>query len=262
MSDNAFRPSEEQLHAYVDGFLESPEQGAVERYLTENPGEAMRMEAYQQQNAALLALRELPLARPFTLPDFRPRVVWRVLAVRAVAAVLLLLLGGSAGWWLHGRLAPRKPLWERLVQQAERAHRTFVPEVVHPVEVTSQHEQHLQTWLSRRLGTPITVPVLRGQGYDLMGGRLLPASPGPAAQFMYQNAQGNRLTLYILASPAGRHDAAFRYEQDGALWICYWMGRTLDFALIGEVPRSHLVDIAKNVYMQLNHVKPPDVSRW
>ena len=43
--------------------------------------------------------------------------------------------GGGTGWWLRGQLAPRDPLWMRLVQQAERAYQTFVPEVVHPVEV-------------------------------------------------------------------------------------------------------------------------------
>ncbi|HKI96931.1 MAG TPA: anti-sigma factor [bacterium] len=262
MTEPTFQPSEEQLHAYVDDFLPEAERMAVERYLADHPSEALRIEAYRQQNAALQGLRALPEAHPFTLPEFRPRVRWRAVALRTAAAAVLLLAGGGGGWWLHGHLERGRPLWMRLVEQAERAHQTFVPEVVHPVEVTSAHEQHLRTWLSRRLGTPVTVPVLKRHGYDLMGGRLLPASPGPAAQFMYQDAQGNRLTLYMLAAPTGRRDTSFRYVQDGALRICYWMGQTMDFAITGEMPRDQLDGIAKSVYLQLNHMKPPRVGAW
>jgi anti-sigma factor RsiW len=262
MSEPTFRPSEEQLHAFVDGYLDEPERARVERYLAENAGEAQRIEAYRQQNAALRSLRGLPEGRPFTLPEFRTRLSWRTVALQVAAAAVLLVVGGNLGWFLHGRLEQGKPLWMRLVEQAERAHQTFVPEVVHPVEVTSAQEQHLQTWLSRRLGTPITVPQLRQQGYDLMGGRLLPANPGPAAQFMYQDGQGNRLTLYILAAPSGRRDTAFRYVQDGSLWICYWMGQSMDFALTGELARERLVDVAKSVYLQLNHIQAPPLGGW
>ena len=42
-------------------------------------------------------------------------------------------------------------------------------------------------WLSRRLGKPLKVPVLAAQGYELMGGRLLPGDNGARAQFMFQN---------------------------------------------------------------------------
>jgi anti-sigma factor RsiW len=262
MSQNGFRPSEETLHAFVDGFLAEPERSAVERYLADNPGEAARVEAYRQQNAALQALRSLPEARRFTPPEFGRRIAWRAVALRVAAAAVLLAAGLAGGWSLHDRLQPSTPLWLRLVQQAERAHQTYVPEVVHPVEVTSDQEQHLRTWLSKRLGTPIRVPVLRRDGYDLVGGRLLPGNPGPAAQFMYQDGQGNRLTLYLLAAPATRRDSSFRYVQSGNLWICTWVGESIDFVLTAEVDRDRMQGIAKDVYMQLNDMKPPKVGSW
>lgn len=257
MSESTFRPSEETLHAYIDGFLGEAEQAAVERYLAENPSEALRMEAYSQQNAGLRALRDLPEARPFTLPEFPARPPWRTVLLRAAAAVVLLALGGGAGWLAHGHFERGEPLWVRLVQQAELAHQTFVPEVVHPVEVGREQSQHLRTWISNRLGTAVTVPVLGGHGYDLVGGRLLPATPGPAAQFMYQDESGNRLTLYLLASPSGNRDTAFRWVQSGSLWICYWMGETIDFALTASLPRERLLELAKAVYLQLNEMQPP-----
>ena len=262
MSADTSRPSEEQLHAFVDGFLGAAERGAVERFLGENPGEGLRIEAYRQQNVALQTLRGLPEARPFTLPEFRARIAWRALALRTVAAALLLAVGGGSGWWLHERLGASKPLWMRLVEQAERAHLTFVPEGVHPVEVKGDQQQHLRTWISRRLGTPVNVPILTSHGYDLVGGRLLPGNPGPAAQFMYQDVHGNRITLYVLAAPAERRSTGFRYVQNGPLWICYWMGDPMDFALTGELPRETLLEVAKTVYLQLNNVKPPQGDSW
>ncbi len=262
MSEHPLRPSEEQLHAYVDGFLDDPQRVAVESFLQENPGEALRLAAYRQQNVALRALRSLPDARPFTLPEFAPRMAWRKLALRAAAAVVLLALGGTSGWYLHARLQPADPLWMRLVRQAERAYLTFVPEVVHPVEVTSDQEPHLRTWLSKRLGQPVTIPVLARHGYDLVGGRLLPSNAGPAALFMYQDKQGNRLTLYMLAAASPRSNGDVRYVQSGSLWICYWIGQNMDFALTGELDRERLLTLAKSIYMQLNNVKPGGAASW
>ena len=45
-------------------------------------------------------------------------------------------------------------------------------------------------WLSKRLGRPLVVPDLAAVGFRLMGGRLLPAEDGPAAQFMYETGKG------------------------------------------------------------------------
>lgn len=262
MSGLPMRPSEEQLHAYVDGFLDDPQRVAVEAFLQDNPGEALRLEAYQQQNAALRALRSLPDARPFTIPLFAPRLAWRKLALQAAAAVVLLALGASSGWWLHARLQPADPLWMRLVRQAERAYLTYVPEKTHPVEVTSEQEPHLRTWLSKKLGQPITIPVLKRAGYDLVGGRLLPSNAGPAALFMYQDMQGSRLTLYMLAAPSQRADGDVRYVQSGSLWICYWIGQNMEFALTGELDRERLMGLAKSISMQLNGVQSGGADSW
>ena len=72
------------------------------------------------------------------------------------------------------------------------AHRTFAVEVRHPVEVDAAQEAHLVQWLSKRLGRPLVVPDLSATGYRLMGGRLLPAGSGAAAQLMYENGAGDR----------------------------------------------------------------------
>jgi anti-sigma factor RsiW len=45
-----------------------------------------------------------------------------------------------------------------------------------------------------------------------MGGRLLPAEDGPAAQFMYENGTGERLTLYFRNGIGD--ETAFRYHEE------------------------------------------------
>jgi anti-sigma factor RsiW len=93
---------------------------------------------------------------------------------------------------------------------------------------------------------------LNGIGYSLVGGRLLPGEQGPAAQFMYQDAQGQRLTLYVRTNREQRRETAFRFAQDGTVRVFYWIDRGLGLALSGELDKEELLRVATAVYQQLN----------
>src|SRR5262249_12713035 len=71
-----------------------------------------------------------------------------------------------------------------LTVRAARAHLVYSPEVRHPVEVEAKEQDHLVKWLSKRLGMQLKVPILASEGFELLGGRLLPGTDGPVAQFM------------------------------------------------------------------------------
>ena len=132
------------------------------------------------------------------------------------------------------------------------AHAVDSPEVRHPVEVVAAEQQHLVAWLSKRVGTQLKAPVLAAQGYDLVGGRLLPGDSGARAQFMYQNAAGERVTLYLSAIPKNTQavPTAFRFEQNGPVSAFYWIDRDLSYALSGNMPRERLLKISELVYQQ------------
>jgi anti-sigma factor RsiW len=110
----------------------------------------------------------------------------------------LLVVGGIGGWAapdatttlvLSTPTAPAAAAARMITADAIAAHRrTF--SVRHPVEVGAGQEAHLVQWLSKCLGRPLVVPDLAAVGFRLMGGRLLPAEDGPAAQFMYENGKG------------------------------------------------------------------------
>jgi anti-sigma factor RsiW len=113
-------------------------------------------------------------------------------------------------------------------------------------------------WLSKRLGKPLKVPDLTAQGFELIGGRLLPGDTGARAQFMFQNAAGGRVTLYLgtLEAPEktgalSSKETAFRYEPQAGVPSFYWVDQGFGYALAGQLPRDALMKLAQAVYKQL-----------
>jgi anti-sigma factor RsiW len=141
------------------------------------------------------------------------------------------------------------PVW---AHRAAIAHAVYAPEVRHPVEVTADQETHLVAWLSKRLGTSLKVPHLESAGYGLVGGRLLPGEQGAVAQFMYQDAKGQRLTLYVRTNMEHNKESAFRFAQEGNVRVFYWIDRRLGYALSGEISKDELLRVATAVHQQLN----------
>ena len=120
-------------------------------------------------------------------------------------AAILVSVGMAIGLalpMLEPRPMPAPVVFAPLPVRAARAHLVYAPEVRHPVEVDAKEQDHLVKWLSKRLDIALKVPVLASEGFELLGGRLLPGPEGPVAQFMYQDASGKRLTLYVLAAAA------------------------------------------------------------
>src|SRR3546814_17645066 len=88
---------------------------------------------------------------------------------------------------------------------------------------------------------------LQEYGYSLLGGRLLPGPSGPAAQFMYEDASGQRLTLYITAAntPAGakgqtKAQAIQALHEVSGQSTYYWVDHGMGYALSGQKARNDL----------------------
>ena len=245
--------TEADLNAWLDGELAEERRVQVEAYLAAHPDDAARVEAYRRNDASLVGrfapVLEEPIPQRLTE---RPRTRHAGLFAYA-AAVGWLVLGGFAGWHLHGmrgaELGGDSPVWAR---RAAVAHVVYSPEVRHPVEVAATEEKHLVNWLSKRLGTSLKIPSLDNLGYSLVGGRLLPGDRGPVAQFMYQDDRGMRLTLYVRTDRDKNRETAFRFAQDGNVRQFYWIDRGLGYALSGEIEKEDLLRVANAVYQHLN----------
>ena len=256
---------DELLSAWVDGELDGqPEQRErVEAWLREHPQDAERVRQWSADRQALreglASMLDEPVPRRFAalvLADepasTRP---WR----RAAMAAGLLLAGGVIGallgrhWPAGDAAGPQAAAsagangsgW---VQRAAYAHSVYVPEPRHAVEVRAQ-EEHLARWLTRRIDVPVKLFDLRDQGFELVGGRLLPDGPGKSAQLMYQDAQGIRITVY-LRKPDQATEAAFRYEQQGDVGLFYWVEAGAGYALVGALPKEQLLALAQEIYRQ------------
>ena len=107
------------------------------------------------------------------------------------------------------------------------------------------------TWLSKRLGTPVRPPKLGALGYELIGGRLLPGNIGPVAQFMYHDASGQRLTLYVSTEIGRNQDTAFRFAKEGPVNVFYWIDGKFGYALSAGISKNELSRVATAVYEQL-----------
>jgi anti-sigma factor RsiW len=246
---------EDDLQVYVDGRLAGDRLVAVEAYLAHNPDVRDRVALEQRQRAALRAQLESKLTEPIPprlwVANIRTarRGRWMRRFGAAAAGILLFAAGASTGWMAgrHTEIAARTAeATTAVADNASAAYRTFVVEVVHPVEVDATHEAHLLQWLSRRLGKPLTAPDLTPFGYRLMGGRLLPASMGAAAQLMYDDASGKRLTVYVRAAQGS--ETAFRFNRQGDTATFAWIDQGFGFAVTGAITRDALLPIAEAIY--------------
>ena len=223
-------PDDTLLHAWLDGELLPERRAEIEAWLQVHPDDAARVRLWTADRDALRVRFDAVLGEP--VPQALAQVVWRKAPLalaspgfrfgsgwgRSAAAFAVFLLGGSAGAGLMWRLQPQgadpsartgEPAW---VHRAAVAHAVYVPEVRHAVEVKAQ-EEHLSRWLTKRLEVPVKLFDLRAQGFELVGGRLLPDPAGPSAQLMYQavqpagaaaDARPVRVTVYLASPTAPR----------------------------------------------------------
>ncbi len=254
--------TEADLQAYADGQLAPERQAEIEAFLSAHPAERQRVDDWRAQNRALKQWLDPVMAEPLPLrlplaPAAAP--AWHAWPWRSLAAGLAIVaLSSGSAWWGRGAYdghlqrmaaAPAGTL-HGFAQRAAIAHAVYSPEVRRPVEVGAEQEQALITWLTKRMGTSVRPPDLQALGYRLMGGRLLPGGTGPVAQFMFERAQGERLTLYITREDAGR-ETAFQFGQEGSVNVFYWVDQNFGYALSSAVSRPEMLHVAEAVYQQL-----------
>ena len=270
------------LHAWLDGELPAEQREEVERWLHDHPEDAARVRLWAADAQALRATLEPVLDE--AVPQRLTQIVWNHAPAtlgapwqRWAAAFAVFVLGGAVGaaatWRVQvsqnaaqsaaqaARQADRMVGAQGWVRRAAVAHSVYVPEVRHPVEVRAQ-EEHLARWLTRRIEVPVKLFDLREQGFELVGGRLLPDAAGPSAQLMYQaieppegNGKPERVTVY-LHKPDSATPAAFAYERQGDLGLFYWVkgdsahGNATGYALAGTLSRERLLVLAEAIYKQ------------
>ena len=247
------------LNAYLDGEMPVEEQAEFEAWLRENPAERQRLatcraDLRRLQEALDPVLEEaVPESMLAALNGSRRRA--RAAWWQAAAAIVIFAAGGAAGWSVAQFAGPAPAMAEGTAERALTAHRVYVAEVLHPVEVGADQKAHLVSWLSKRLGHRLAAPTLSEAGFNLIGGRLLPGGDGAAAQLMYEDHRGERVTLYIAVNPENAK-TAFRLARHGSTETFYWLDGPLGYALAGDIGEERLLRLAQIVYGELIGQEP------
>jgi len=255
MSDTPI--TEADLQAYADGRLPEGRREAIEAWLATRPDEAERIAAYRRLANEVRTAYDSMIAEP--VPERLARAAAPRIPIRRIAAIaawiaLGIAVGAPLGWQVRPEriVTQAVPDTTLFARRAAVAHATYSPEVRHPVEVGAEDEQHLVTWLSKRLGVKVKAPKLDEAGMGLVGGRLLPGENGPVALFMYQNQTGRRLTLYVRTEASKNRETAFRYARENNVGVFYWIDHEVGYALASaELNKDELLKLANLVYKQL-----------
>ncbi len=145
-------------------------------------------------------------------------------------------------------------------RQAALTHALYAADANRPVEVWANEEERLVRWLSKRLNFPLHAPNLNGLGFALVGGRLVAGNEKPGALFMYENADRQRISLFVRKDGEPSRETAFRYAVEDGVGVFYWIDEDCGYALSGRLDRGQLLAIARVVYGQLAAAEAADAA--
>jgi len=240
---------EELIQRSVDGELSAKECEQLDQYLLDHPSDAERYRELQRQSE--LIERAIPVPSAAHLQGLRDRAQQDSPAgVRLAASISIFAVGLGLGYSLPSKNSDVANDLAVFATQAKAAHSLYVSEVLHPVEVGASDKDHLQTWLSNRLGSAIIAPQLGSTGFSLIGGRLLPAGDQASALFMYENTQGDRLSLVATHGDTTENQSFRFHEADGYLAVS-WQDGPWKYSLIGDQQRGPMDQIARLVHGQM-----------
>src|SRR5947208_1627337 len=249
MTDRNIPVTEDELHAYVDNELPAERSSDVEAWLASHPDDAARVQSWRAMAEALHARYDSVIdeAVPKRLEIERLVRQPRKWVYGAIAATLAaFIVGGSAGWFARGAAAGPST-FQNLTVNAIEAHRLYVVEVRHPVEVPGSERSHLQQWLTKRGGWAVRAPAPARAGLKLVGGRLLPGSAGPASFMMYESTSGERFTIYTAKSDA--EATQMRYAAEVQERTLFWADDGVLYAVWSSgVDWGRLTQIAAAIY--------------
>ena len=191
-------PSEEDLHAYVDGRLDPDRRRDVEKALQGDPDRAAELEAWQRDAQQLRAglteqVEDNPRLDPARIRmQMRDRRRSRVMM--AAALVACMAFGAIAGWQIR---AARDFTMPPPMSDAVQAYRMFSSEAALKPDLETHDPAELQAWIDQKFPSAPHLPDLATSGFHPVGVRLLALLDGAGAMVLYRDDQGDAISFYI-----------------------------------------------------------------
>jgi len=252
---NARDYTERDIHMALDGELPADEAADFQAWLAANPEMKARSSRFEADRAELRRALAGVLEEP--LPGGLVRIVSgepvsgrRAALWRSAAAAAAIFAFGALGGYFAGSLHIEAAAQDRLAEQAIAAHTVYSAEQRHAVEVGADDRDHLLGWLSKRTGVTLIAPDLAAEGFELVGGRLLPSGKKPAALLLYEDGGKNRISVYVTAEGEAKARGT-HVDEGGGPSAVYWLDEGYACAIVGTLPKERLAEVARSAWRQL-----------
>jgi anti-sigma factor RsiW len=261
MSEAPAPVTESELHAYLDGELTPARIDEVEAHFLADEADALRFGIYRRQSDLMRRLYGQLKRQPVSnelLPlipavvRLRPRRSW---LGSLFVSLLVLTLGGAAGWFGHLYYDQMKAAVAAPLNEALAAHRISIQRRPTGVEVLGGDGRATLEWLGREFGFRTTSLDPELVGFTLLGGELIPSPVGIAAQLQLRAGPDERLTLYV--QPGGsREITPFRSASAPRERMVSWQANGASLVLVGRLPEEEMTTIAEAI--QAGLVEPAE----
>jgi len=250
--------TDRDIHMALDGELPAEERADFEAWLEANPEMKARNARFAADSTrlrgAFAGVLDEPVPERLTKPltGERARSVptrWRWRA--AAAAAVIFIAGGVAGYLAGaGGLQLQARAEDRLAEEAIGAYVTYAADQPHAVEVGAGDRYYLEGWLSKRVGLKLVAPDLSAEGFELLGGRVLPADRKTAALLVYKDQAGNQISIYVTADAGQKIKGTYNSGEGGPSAV-YWLDKGFGCAIVGVLPPERLTEVARSAWRQL-----------
>lgn len=243
---------DQRLHAFIDGELPKDERARMAEALAADPPLARRADLFREDKERLwqaygqIADRPIPhrWIQMIEAPARRPRRVFSMETIAAMAAAVLLFLGGPL---VYRQMTPHE---EPIVEEALAARdATVAAGHIAAIRQTSQTAA-VGHAVSAALAMRVSAPDLSRMGYTLAGYRIYRSADGgkPAAELLYRRRDNRVFALYLR-----RPNGAPRFDQykQGNLRVCIWQDDVLGAVMTGEMSAAEMQRLASLAYTGL-----------
>lgn len=274
MSDNLRQPSlDARLSAMLDGETTEAEKAELEGILATDPQAKRASEKLHQANEHGRALFNEMLKEPVSLslvrsiktaPEGRralrfPRQemvrqkIKPTYRLAITSSVIMFALGAAAGYMLgapshmmtYADIAgdPSKAWLDDVASH----YRLFSRQSRHLVEVPASESAHIVEWLMATTGISFRIPDLTSENLQFMGARLLSAGGRPVGQLIYQNREGEVISIAFTKFIAPLPELNMRETIRDDIGMVTWQGMQASYVLTGPSSDADLEGLATKV---------------
>lgn len=238
------RPTEEDLHAFIDGELDAARAAEVEAAIHGDADLARQVHAYRADKVRLaqvygpLVERPIPEAWLKTIAQHNVvplpvKTSRRQMIGMALAASVAVIAGGTIA---YRQVSTRGG---DLIVAAMDAHAGARNIPAQPVPENA---------LASVVGVAVKTPDLSKMGFALVGMQTQDDSGARAAVLAYRDAAARVFTLYLRASPGTPH---FDMIKRGDTRICVWQDDVLSTVMLADVSAAEMLRLASLAYSGL-----------